>query len=260
MSLVSPGSVILITGATGGIGFEIAAQGAKDGAVIGVHGSRPETADAAIERLKERVPDGRFIAAPGDFRDEGVIEQVIGTVASEGGRLDALIHCATAGPPKGVVANTAGPFARTDYRHFPAVVGTLLGICQQLAHVALPHLIESKGTFISFASDAGRFAAPRQTIVGASFGGIMAFVRNLAMELARDGVRAHCISPSYVLDTPIFDRFSAAAGSRALKAQERAGLGLPTPADIAPMALFLCGPGATKITGQVISINGGLHA
>jgi 3-oxoacyl-[acyl-carrier protein] reductase len=49
-------------------------------------------------------------------------------------------------------------------------------------------------------------------------------------------------------------------GSRVERAAARAGLGLPTPADIAPLVLFLCGEGARKITGQVISVNGGLHA
>ena len=84
----------------------------------------------------------------------------------------------------------------------------------------------------------------------------MSFVRNLAMETARSGVRVHCISPSFVENTPVFEAHAA----RAEAARQRAGLGLPSPADIAPLALFLCGPGATKITGQVISINGGLNA
>ena len=88
---------------------------------------------------------------------------------------------------------------------------------------------------------------------------IMAFVRNLALETARDAVRVHCLSPSYVAETRIFDRFAGTSG-RVEAARDRAGLGLPTPRDIAPMALFLCGPGAARITGQVISINGGLNA
>jgi len=54
----------------------------------------------------------------------------------------------------------------------------------------------------------------------------------------------------------VYEMHAARAGS----AFDKAGLGLPTPKDIAPMALFLCGPGAAKITGQVISINGGLNA
>ena len=87
----------------------------------------------------------------------------------------------------------------------------------------------------------------------------MTFVRNLSVEVSRDKVRVHCISPTFVVDTPVFEAF-ASVGDRGLRAQERAGLGLPSPKDIAPMALFLCGPGAEKITGQIISINGGLNA
>jgi 3-oxoacyl-[acyl-carrier protein] reductase len=133
----------------------------------------------------------------------------------------------------------------------------ILGIFQQLSFAALPHLAKQGGTIIGFASDAGRFAAPHQSIVGAAYGGIMAFVRNLAMEVSRSGVRVHCISPSYVENTPILEKLERAG--RAETARKRAGLGLPSPEDIAPMTLFLCGPGAKKITGHVFSINGGLN-
>ena len=92
--------------------------------------------------------------------------------------------------------------------------------------------------------------------LGAAFGGIMSFARNLALEVSRQAVRVHCISPSFVADTPAFEKYAARAGT----AFDRAGLGLPTPKDIAPVALFLCGPNAAKITGQIISINGGLNA
>jgi 3-oxoacyl-[acyl-carrier protein] reductase len=253
VAYLTPGAVILVTGATGAIGFEIASQAAADGAVVAVHGSRPETVAATIQRLQALSPDAKLIAAPGDFREPGVIAALVERVAGEAGRLDAVIHCAITGAP-----NTAGWFGKTDPANFGATAALVLGVVEQLAFAALPHLAKQGGTFVTFASDAGRFAAPRQSILGAAYGGIMAFVRNLAMEVARDGVRAHCISPSYVADTPVFERF--AAGGRGETAAQRAGLGLPTPKDIAPMALFLCGPGAAKITGQVISINGGLNA
>ncbi|MFA7603518.1 MAG: SDR family oxidoreductase, partial [Novosphingobium sp.] len=128
---------------------------------------------------------------------------------------------------------------------------------QRLAHAAYPHLAARGGTLIAFVSDAGRFAAPRQTIVGAARAATIGFVRNLAVEAARDGIRVHAVSPSYVRDS----RTAAAMGSTRLEtAARRAGLGLPTAADIAPVTVFLCGPGAAKITGQVISVNGGLNA
>lgn len=253
MPYLTPGAVILVTGATGGIGFEIASQACAGGAVVAVHGSRPERVADAIQRLLAQTPEAKLIAAPGDFRQAGVVEAVVEKAASEGGRLDAVVHCAITGAP-----NTTGWFRKTDPENYGAMAALVLGVFQQLCFAALPHLAEQGGAIVAFASDAGRYAAPRQSILGAAFGGIMAFVRNLAVEAARDGVRLHCISPSYVADTPVFERH--AASGRGESAAQRAGLGLPTPKDIAPLALFLCGPDASKITGQVISVNGGLNA
>ena len=251
MSSITPGHAVLVTGASGAIGFEIGAQAAAAGAIVGVHGATAESADAAVARLIERVNGAQAIAAPADFRDAGSIAQMVDQFASQAGRIDAVIHCGIAGA-RGV----AGPFAARDPAAFAAHAALVLGSFQSLCFAALPQLAKQGGTIVGFASDAGRFAAPRQAVVGAAFGGIMAFVRNLSLEVAHQGVRVHCLSPSFVADTPVY----TANAARAEQASARAGLGLPSPADIAPLALFLCGPGAAKMTGQVISINGGLNA
>ena len=251
MSVITSGHVFLVTGATGAIGFEIAAQAAEAGAVVAVHGSSADSVARAIDRLRARVANAVLIAAPADFRSEGTIEAMVAAVAQQAGRLDAVIHCGITG-----ATGVAGFLGKATPENFGAHAALVLGSFQRLCFAALPHLAKQGGTIIGFASDAGRFAAPRQSIIGAAFGGIMAFVRNLAMETARQGVRVHCLSPSFVADTPVFEMHAARAGA----ALDRAGLGLPTPADIAPVALFLSGPGAAKITGQIISINGGLNA
>lgn len=245
------GSVILVTGASGAIGFEIAAQAAAAGAVVAMHGSRPETVAVAMELLVQRVPDASLIAAPADFREEQAIAEMVGHVVAAAGRLDAVVHCGITG-----ASGVAGPLATADPAQMGRHAALVLGSFAQLCHAALPHLAQQGGTIVGFASDAGKFASPRQAVIGAAFGGIMTFVRNLALEVARQGVRLHCITPSFVAETPAFEAHAARAGA----ARDRAGLGLPTPADIAPMVLFLCGTGAAKITGQVISINGGLNA
>lgn len=251
MNIVNPGDVFLVTGATGAIGFEVAAQAAAAGAVVAVHGSRSESVAAAIERLQARVEGARLIAAPADFKQDGAIEAMVEKVVAEAGRLDAVIHCGITGAP-----DVTGVFAKANPANFGLHAALVLGSIQRLSFAALPHLSKQGGTIVSFASDAGRFGAPRQALIGAAFGGIMTFVRNLALEVGRNGVRVHCISPSFVENTPVFDMHAG----RADAARARAGLGLPSPVDIAPIALFLCGPGATKITGQVISVNGGLNA
>jgi 3-oxoacyl-[acyl-carrier protein] reductase len=248
---LTPGDVILVTGASGAIGFEIAAQAAEAGAVLAVHGSSAESVAGAIERLRARVAGAHLIAAPADFRDEGTIEAMVEKVAAEAGRLDAVINCGITG-----ASGVTGPLAKANPANFADHSALVIGSFQRLCFAVLPHLSVRGGTIIGFASDAGKFAAPRQSVVGAAFGGIMSFVRNLSLEVSRNGVRVHCISPSFVADTPVFELHAA----RADAARERAGLGLPTPTDIAPMALFLCSPGAAKITGQIISINGGLNA
>jgi len=250
--------VILVTGATGAIGFEIAAQAAAAGAVVGIHGSSPVSVAAAIERLRLRVPNAELIPAPADFHEAGAVEIMVEAFAhpfTQGrGRLDAVIHCAIIGAP-----GISGNFRNTNADNYGALADKVLATFQRLCFAALPHLSKRGGAILTFAADSGRFAAPRQALLGAVYGGLMAFVRNLALEVAREGVRINCISPSFVADTPIFERFSGQEG-RAEAAQARAGLGLPTPADIAPMALFLCSAAASKITGQIISINGGMNA
>lgn len=256
MTTIVPGSALLITGATGAIGFEIAAQAAEQGAIVGVHGSRDASVASAIDRLRERAPDARFVPVPCDYDQPGAIGAMVDRFAAAAGRLDGVVDCAIAGSPEGVT----GPFARVDPAVFAPHIASAVGALQSLCHAAIPHLSKRGGALVAFTSDSGRFAAPRQALVGASRAGIIGFVRNIGLELARDGIRVNCISPSFVVDTPIFERFAHAAEGRAEAASRRAGLGLPSPADIAPLVLFLLGPGSAKITGQVISVNGGLNA
>lgn len=238
---------MLIAGGNGSIGTAIARMAAAQGWTVAVHGRSPDTVAALVDALGR--PAEGFVS---DIREDDAAEALVADVLEQFGRLDAVIDCIATGP-QGI----AGLFAQTD----PAAFGTFLtasvGWLQRLVHAAYPHLAREGGTVIAFVSDAGVFAAPRQALIGAARAGTIGFIRNFALEAARDGIRAHCLSPSYVAGSDSAQRMGS---DRMAKAASRAGLGLPTAEDIAPIAVFLCGDGAAKITGQVISINGGLNA
>jgi NAD(P)-dependent dehydrogenase (short-subunit alcohol dehydrogenase family) len=235
--------VLLVTGATGAVGFEVAAEALSQGYRVAVHGRTAETCSEAVRRLRSRAPDGAVFPAPADFLAPGAIAAMVEAAVAEGGRLDAVVNCAVSAP-----SGITGLLRDTDPTQYAALAHHALATLQTLCHAAAPH------------SDAGRFAAARQSLIAASRAGIIGFCRSLGVEWAHDGMRINCVSLSFVEQTPVFERFLASAGSRAEASRKKAGLGLPAPADIAPLVLFLCGPGAAKITGQVVSINGGLNA
>ena len=251
----STAPVMLITGGSGSIGSEIAGQAAEAGWSVAIHGRRAEAIDQAVQAAAARAPHASISGHAADFSKAGAAEHLVQEAAERHGRIDAVIDCAVGGP-----SGVTGRFTETIPEAYTGLAAQSIVALQRLAHATLPWLSREGGTLIAFISDAGIFAAPNQTMIGAMRAATIGFVRNLAMEIARDGVRAHVISPSYVENTGIARRIEAVSARRMETARARAGLGLPTPADIAPLVLFLCGPGAAHITGQVISINGGLNA
>ena len=245
---------MLVAGGTGSIGGSVARQALAAGWRVAVHGRSETSVAACLEWLEVPEAEARGFAA--DITAIGAVDGLVERAGAWAGRIDAVVDCVSTGP----AMRLAGPLGQTQPEGYGSLLALSLGHVERLAYAALPWLAREGGTFVAFASDAGRFAAPNQSLIGASRAGIMGFVRNLAVEVARDRVRVHCISPSFVDDTDVAHDLAERGGGRLAKARARAGLGLPTPEDIAPLVLFLCGEGARRITGQVISINGGLNA
>lgn len=251
---MADGRVLLIAGGSGSIGSVIARIALQHGWRVALHGRSLEKLDSLVTGLSGI---GEHLGAEiegfaADIWEEDAAEALVAEVAEQFGRIDAVIDCiATA--PEGV----AGPFADTAPDMFGSFLTVSVGWTQRLAHAAYGPLAAQGGTLIALVSDAGIHAAPRQALVGAARAATIGFIRNFALEAAHDGIRAHAIAPSFVERTDSARRLGP---ERMAAASRRAGLGLPRPEDIAPLVLFLCGPGATKITGQVIAVNGGLNA
>jgi NAD(P)-dependent dehydrogenase (short-subunit alcohol dehydrogenase family) len=141
-----------------------------------------------------------------------------------------------------------------------AVAHWLLGT-MYCCRLALPHMRDG-GAIVNVASDAAKVPTPGETIVGAVMAGVAMFSRTLAMEAKRRRIRVNVVTPSLVRDTRTFSRVTAGGFSAKLfeKAARAAHLGLPEPDEIAAIIAFLASPEAARMTGQVISVNGGISA
>ena len=249
--------VLLITGGTGSIGRVLAEQALADGWRVIVHGSTEATVNSSVEALGQCHPANQVRGIVVNITRPGAIEELINSAAAQFGTIDAIADCLVTGPKQGGVT---GPFEATNPASYLGFAEYSIVYLEQLTHAAIPFLKASKGAMVTLVSDAGLFPAPRQAIIGAARAAAISFIKNLSLEVARDGVRANCISLSYVENTRSFNKLAKAGFDRAEKARKKAGLGLPTPQDIAPAILFLCSQQAQKITGQVVSINGGLNS
>jgi NAD(P)-dependent dehydrogenase (short-subunit alcohol dehydrogenase family) len=251
------GRVAIVTGGVGTIGFETAAQLAAADAFVVINGRDQGRCEAAADRLKAQDPSVQALAIAADVSAYESCVELINRTETAFGRVDFLIHCALSPIP-----GLAGPFDQTDPDKYAALMQQAICAPMYLCHAALPAMRRAGGgAIVAFPSDAGKVAAPNQTMVGATRAAVMMFLRSLALEAAADAIRCNCIAPTYV-DTPGLQQAMQGGphAQRISKAAARARLGLPTPGELAALAVFLCSPAAAHLTGQVISVNGGLHA
>lgn len=249
----------MLTGATSSIGLECAVQLAEAGVPrIVINGRNEDRGKRAVEIISARAPgaDIRFVAA--DPTSYAGARQVVEGAIAAFGAIDILVN-SIPGPSAG----TPAPFDRKDPEILDAHIRHHFAANVYMCRAALPHMIERQcGSIINFASDAAKIATPGEAVIGGAKAGTTMFSRTIALEQARNGIRVNIVTPSIVGDTDSWDRVMASEFSRKLfeKAAKKAKLGLVTPKDIAPVVVFLAGPGSAKITGQAISVNGAISA
>lgn len=250
-------SGVLITGGTSGVGLATALQFAQAGvrriALIGRNAERGEQARQTI--LQQcREAQVHFIAA-----DANQVSQAT-RAAEEAQRLlgsvDVLVN-ATIG------LYTPEPLQNTPIEDIEQIMLQTVLAPMHMARLVLPGMRERKGgCIVNIASDAAKVPTPGETIIGAAMSAIVVFSRTLAMEAKRFGVRVNVLTPSLIAGTPTAKRNQASGFSAKLfeKIVPMASLGVATPEDIASLIVFLAGPQSGRITGQTISVNGGISA
>ena len=243
---------ILIVGGTAGIGKETARRMLAAGATaVTIAGRSIERGKAAAAELGSCA---RFVQGDAGMADDAA--RIVDDAAQAMGGIDALVSCAGGDPMPRLLSDI--PLADLMNR-----------VSSSLAPVILPAravypIMEKQGvgSIILLGSDAGKLATPGETAIGTAMAGIAMFARTMAIEAKRHGIRVNCLSPSIVQGTPLYDKAMADPFASKLfgKAETMADLGLVGPGDLADLAVFLTSAAAARITGQTISVNGGISA
>jgi 2-hydroxycyclohexanecarboxyl-CoA dehydrogenase len=227
------GKVAVVTGAARGIGAEIASQLTNAGAAV----TTWDLGEGATRRV--------------DVTDGAAVDAAIAAVERDLGPVDILVNNA------GI--DVIGPFLDSDEDAWDRVIAVnLVGTILCCHRIARGMVQRGRGAIVNIASDAGRVGSSGEAVYSATKGGVIAFTKALARELAATGVRANCVCPGPT-DTALLDQLADHnqklydALARAIPMRR-----IATPGDIAPAVVFLAGDGARYITGQTLSVSGGL--
>ncbi len=253
MSNVS-GKTALVTGAGRGIGQAVARRLAQDGAVVAVNDLVEDRAETASREIMETT-EGEAFPAPGDVSDFDATKSMFDRVEDESGPVEILVNNAG--------LNTMGWFLEEDPDEWPNLLKVNLLGQIHCARVAAERMVETEteGTIIGITSDAGRNGAMAQAVYSSTKAGIIGFTKSLARELSRYNITANAVAPGPVETEGVeeLQEDNELAGSIMDGIEQHVPLGrLVTPEDVAGTVAFLAGEDAEYITGQVISVSGGL--
>lgn len=243
------GKIVLVTGASTGIGAELAKAYAAQGCKVGLHyNSSTEAAEAVAAQARQS--GGEVLLVKGDFSKSDDVRRVVEETASHFGGLNGLVNNAG-----GMVARV--PYAEMTDEHYDRVMDLNARSVVIATRAALPYLQKSGGFVINTSSIAARNGASNGAgIYGSSKSFVSNVTRGMAKEFVPFNVRVNAVAPGIVL-TPFHERYSTDAQMKAMVATIPMGRGA-TAEECAGVYLFLSSPMLSGyITGQVIELNGG---
>lgn len=236
--------IALVTGAASGIGRAIAIELGKAGAtVIGVDRDL-----AGLEAIRDSL--GADASVHGvDLADREQILEMRDEVIGAHGLPDVIVNAAG--------FDRVEPFMKNDDKLWQSLVAVNFLGPVRLTHAFLEPTLEKehKVKIINIASDAGRVGSLGETVYSGTKGGLIAFTKSLAREMARYGINVNCVCPGPT-DTPLFETLPDKVRDGLVRAIPFRRLG--TPEEVADAVLFFASERADFITGQVLSVSGGL--
>lgn len=239
----------IVTGAGSGIGRQVALGLAREGAKVVLGDLSLERAQAVAKEIS--AMDGTALPVQVDVADAELVRAMVAVTIEEFGQIDILIS--NAGWDKVM------PFLDTDEDLWDRVIAINFRGHLACAHAVVPHMVEAgSGKVVLLASDAGRVGSSGEAVYSGAKGAVIAFSKALARENARAGINVNCVAPG-LTDTPMLTNVSE--GNEKLMAAIIRSIPLGrvgTPEEVAKAVLFLASSDADYITGQTLSVNGGL--
>lgn len=239
-------NVAIVTGAGQGIGRAIAEQLAAEGATVVVTDVHEPAAKATADTL-----GNGSIGIRTDVTARDSVAEMVRTVRERFERIDVLVN--NAGWDKGA------PFVESDPADWDTAIRINLYGVLHTCHEILPIMAEQgHGKVVNIGSDSGRVGSSGEAVYSAAKGGVIAFTKTIAREMARSQVNVNCVSPGPT-DTALFE--SVTAGNPKLREGLTKAIPfrrLGQPSDLANAVVFLASDQAGYITGQTLSVSGGL--
>ena len=236
----------LVTGAASGMGEAIAKRLDADGLRVVVADIEAELGAVVASSLS----DGLFVEM--DLSRSDSVTAAADRVLSELGVVDILVNCAG--------FDVVMPFLETDEELWDALIAVNLYGPLRTTKAFLPGMVDNGwGRIVNISSDAGRVGSSGEGVYSACKGGQIAFTKTIAREVARRGVTVNCVCPGPT-DTPPVRRTLAEGGEKFMAALVRAipMRRLGQPEDIAAAVGYLVSEGAGFVTGQTLSVSGGM--
>ena len=234
------GKVVLITGATGGIGAQIAKTMKQAGATVVVSGRNVAKMDAEF--------GDEYIKIPADLATDGAAVELVMDTIERAGKIDILINNA------GITRDTL--MMRMTDEQFDEVINTNLRSCFKMCRAAIMPMMKNRfGRIINMASIIGTIGGPGQANYAASKGGMIAMTKSIAAEVGSRGITANAIAPGFI-KTPMTDVLPEDLKKTYLSQIPAGRFGEPE--DIANACVFLASNEASYINGQTLHVNGGM--
>jgi 2-hydroxycyclohexanecarboxyl-CoA dehydrogenase len=246
------GQTALVTGGGRGIGRAIVLALAREGCQVAVADLVVESARAVAAEVE--AGGSKALALAADVTRRADVERAVSEAVAQFGQLDVLVNNAG--------WDRMGLFLETDEETWERIIAVNFKALLYVCRTACPAMVaRGRGKVINVASDAGRVGSSGEAVYSGTKGAVIAFTKALARELARHGVTVNVVSPG-LTETPLLQslRDQSPKMEKILEAVTRATpLGrVAAPEEIASAVVFFASPEADFITGQTLSVSGGL--